>query len=76
MFECESVSEIRNTHWKKVLDSCPDALVRDIGTLSNQRKTDMVMNAMNNSYVKEWIELFRNIADMIHAIWNSYTCNT
>ena len=38
--------------------------------------TDMIMNALNKSYVKEWMEFFRILADMIHAILISYTSNT
>ena len=72
MFTCESVQEERYAHWKKVLESCPQALAHDIELLSVENRINMMMNALNNSFTLEWLDVFQNIADMVYKLWNTY----
>ena len=73
LFDCDSVQEMRTVWWNKVLDSCPDSLVQDLETFNARKKTDFVINCLNNSFVIKWIDILINLAaDMIYYIWMYY----
>ena len=72
LFTCRGNEIKRHALWEKVIQACPKQLAGELNTMSITRKTNMLLNGLNNSFVYEWGELFKCIADYLYLLSIGY----
>jgi hypothetical protein len=71
LFECSESSTVRLELWNTVLACCPASLIPQLQQLSAIEKTTFVLTAFNNSFVTEWMSLYKAIVSYIHKIYTA-----
>ena len=73
LFECEGNSVLRGHLWNNILESCPSAsMVYEMTSMSTKARCSFLLSGLNNSYVKEWNNLFKAIVQFITAMYNTH----
>ena len=65
LFECAR-SEIREELWDKLVKEMPVALKEECQ--SNDR-TSLILSCFNNTYIREWQDIYHGIVDFVHGIF-------
>ena len=69
IFECNALETNRPHLWNNVLLSMPESLKSDVLLLSNLERVNLMLSCYNETYVPEWIDLYRTTANFIHAMY-------
>ena len=72
LFECAHLNEIRTTVWNAVISQGPQALIRDLQSMSSIDKCKFVLNGLNSAYVQEWCNLYCSLSDFVITIYSAY----
>ena len=72
LFECSSGEVIRNELWRKVLNSCPNAMARELNKMSCISKVSFILNAFNCIYINEWSSLYMDMCNFIFIMYSNY----
>ena len=56
MFQCKHSENERIILWKRFTQACPPKLAQDIENMNIPDKINFLLNCMNNTYVKEYIQ--------------------
>ena len=72
LFTCDALSAKREHLWTNFLLMCPTQLAREIETMPITIRTNFMLNAMNNSYVSEWMDCYTALAEFICGLWCQY----
>ena len=82
IYECPELEYARSDAWTKVLASIPSAMANQIDTFSTQNKLLYILSGLQGPYVREWGDIYRNIALFVHRmfstryqLYNSISCN-
>jgi endonuclease/exonuclease/phosphatase family metal-dependent hydrolase len=71
LFECKENHELRAKLWGNVIECCPDALCQQIKYMSASEKTSLMLTGLNNSFINEWMPLYRSVMNYIYKIYIS-----
>ncbi len=71
MFQCMHSKTERIIMWNKFTQSCPPKLAQDIESMNISEKTNFLLNCMNNTYVKEWHNIYKLLAEFLYWIWEA-----
>ena len=71
LFECEALVHVRYMVWDKLVSCMPARMAADILECSNiQKYTLMISGLKCTRYVREWRDIFRNVAFFVHTMYN------
>ena len=66
LMKCPSLENTRRVMYAKVLDSMPRAMAEDITNMGDGERVNILMNALNCRYNKEWQNIYESIAAWVH----------
>ena len=69
IYECPELEYARNDAWTKVLAGMPSAMANEIDTFSTQDKLLYIVSGPQGPYVREWDDIYRNIARFVHRMY-------
>ena len=69
IYECPELEYVRSDAWTKVLASMPSAMANQIDTFSTQNKLLCILSGLQGPYVREWDDIYRNIARFVHRMY-------
>ncbi len=69
LFECTYLEHERSKLWINFIESCPRNMACDINLLNNTDKTNFLLNCMNNTYEREWHDIYKSLIDFVYWIW-------
>ena len=69
LFECEALKHYRSTLWHVILSEMTDPLKQSINCMSCTEKVKFLLSCCNESYTKEWKNLYKAIADFVHKMY-------
>ena len=72
LLECEKATGERDTLWNSVLHNCPIALVNELGQMTPEDRCLFLLSGMNNTYTREWKELYTSILIFIVSIYRIF----
>ena len=58
--------------WQDVIKACPKQLAVELNSMSPSKRVNFILNAMNNSYIVEWNDVYVKLVDFIHDMWTDY----
>ena len=70
LFECTGNQVSRLHYWKKVVGECPNGLLHEMSKMSSVEKTTFILTGFNNTFTKEWLKLYKSIANFVYIIYN------
>ena len=69
IYECPELEYARRDAWTKVLASMRSAIANQIDTFSTQNKLLYILSELQGPYVREWDDIYRNIARFVHRMY-------
>ena len=77
LFECTENEVMRERLWNIVIQQCPGSLAVEMNSMDNISKTAFVLTGLNNSFIREWIEIYKHLLDFIYTVYaNRIKLNT
>lgn len=69
LFNCDSLAPVRNDYWTRLANSMPPALKAEFEHRTEKDKLFLLISPLGNTYIKEWGQIYCNIAVFVHAVY-------
>ena len=66
---CEKLEVVRHEYWVKLENTMPPALKQEFENRHGKEKLFWLLSPLGNSYVKEWGQIYCQIAVFVHKIY-------
>ena len=71
IIKCTKTEKARNSFWENIYEYMPQAMKTDLKTLGQKRALGVILSGLGCTYVKEWENIYANIAVQIWKIYNN-----
>ena len=71
LFECQSLNEPRQSLWLQFEMSGLPNLVESMANMDNYEKCYFILNGLNCSYIKEWHNMYINLANFVYYMYKT-----
>ena len=69
LFKCDALEPYRVPLWENVLLKSTEPLRQDMIRMPNRERAVFLLSCLNESYISEWRELYKAIADFIYKMY-------
>ena len=69
LFHCDRLVSTRNRFWTRLISSMPPALANELEYRNGTDKLFWLVSPLGNTYVKEWAQVYCNIALFVYAMY-------
>ena len=69
LFKCTALAIYRESLWENILSKLPDALKQSVLNMLYKQRTIFFLSCMSNSYIHEWREIYKAIANFIYMMY-------
>ena len=69
LFNCIKITSERERLWGNLIRVMPPALSRELDTIDMIVKGRIIMAGLNGSYIHEWAQIYREIANFVYGIY-------
>ena len=69
LFKCNALEQYRSILWENVLLKLTEPLKESVMQMTHNERTVFLVSCLNESYINEWRDLYKAIANFIHKMY-------